>query len=456
MFIAARSSALTASAVRSNVGRKGTSILGRSTGVQRAFSTVQADGIPVAASAGEGAKTAAITVAIKAGPRFESTPGVAHVLKNFTFKANARRSALAIVREAELNGGILSSALSKEHLLLTAEFLRGDEDFFVQILGDVLASSKLASHEFKEEVLPAVQSEYEAVLNQPNVLGYDVLTQTAYRQRGLGASLFASPSSPVSHSQSVAFARSVFAKNNIAVVGSGIDSAALQKLVSAHFKDVAPSKGNVEAGSKQYFGGDARVAYTPHHGDDSPRAHFGHYFLAFEGGAVDASPELAILRSHLGGESSVKWSSGLSPLSKVAESVEGSTVNAFNINFTDSGLFGVYVTAPHAQLQQVVKSAAQAIKDTTKSLSKEDLEKAKAKAKFELASALETRASVHAAVAGQLLEGKKVQLLEETFSKIDGVSASSLASAAEKALKTKATTVAVGDVHKLPYADEVL
>ncbi len=36
-------------------------------------------------------------------------------------------SALKTIRETELYGGVLSSALSREHLYLTAEFLRGDE-----------------------------------------------------------------------------------------------------------------------------------------------------------------------------------------------------------------------------------------------------------------------------------------------------------------------------------------
>jgi ubiquinol-cytochrome c reductase core subunit 2 len=36
-------------------------------------------------------------------------------------------SALKTAREAELYGGVLSAALSREHLFLTAEFLRGDE-----------------------------------------------------------------------------------------------------------------------------------------------------------------------------------------------------------------------------------------------------------------------------------------------------------------------------------------
>jgi ubiquinol-cytochrome c reductase core subunit 2 len=103
------------------------SVLTRSPIARRAFSTTTADSIPIAASADDGSKTAVVTVAIKAGPRFESQPGVAHVLKSFTFKSNAHRSALALVREAELYGGVLSTSLTKEHLLLTAEFLRGDE-----------------------------------------------------------------------------------------------------------------------------------------------------------------------------------------------------------------------------------------------------------------------------------------------------------------------------------------
>lgn len=34
---------------------------------------------------------------------------------------------MRLVRESELYGGVLSASVSKEQLLLTAEFLRGDE-----------------------------------------------------------------------------------------------------------------------------------------------------------------------------------------------------------------------------------------------------------------------------------------------------------------------------------------
>ncbi len=45
----------------------------------------------------------------------------------YSLQSTGKRSALGTVREAELYGGVLSSSLSREHLALTAEFLRGDE-----------------------------------------------------------------------------------------------------------------------------------------------------------------------------------------------------------------------------------------------------------------------------------------------------------------------------------------
>ncbi|EST07459.1 Peptidase M16, N-terminal [Kalmanozyma brasiliensis GHG001] len=424
---------------------------------RRTFTTANASGVSTAA-ADDGALTSTVTVAIKAGSRYESAPGVAHVLKNYLFKSNQKRSALRLVREAEFYGGVLSTALTKEHLLLTAEFLRGDEDFFVEVLGDVLTKSKFAAHEFNEEVLPQVQSEYAQALANPAVLGYDNLLQTAYRQRALGHSLFASPSSPVSHRQVVDFAHAAFAKNNIAVLGTGIDSGKLSQLVSSHFGELSASA-SVSSPASKYFGGEQRVAFSAPHGAENTRAAHGHFFIAFEGAGhkdASASANLAVLRSLLGGESSVKWSNGVSPLSQIAESVAGAQANAFNLTFSDSGVFGAHVSAPNASVQQAAAKVAQALKNVAGGLKEETIQAAVAKAKFERATVLENRTASHELVSAQLLEAGKVATLEESFAALEGVKANSLAKIAEKLLKSKPTTVAVGDVHVLPYADEVL
>ncbi|KAE8224629.1 hypothetical protein CF319_g2517 [Tilletia indica] len=451
MLAAARSSSVRLAAA---AGSRTASVATGSNVARRAFTTTTADSIQVAA-VDDGAPVTTVTFALKAGPRYESAPGVAHALKNSFFKSTEKRSALALIREVELYGGVLSSSLSKEHLLLTAEFLRGDEDFFIPLLGEAIAQANFRRHEFSEEVTPQLAAEYEHSIGNPLVLGFDQLTQTAFRHRGVGASLFASPIHPVSHAQTVAFARSAIAKNNLVVLGSGIDSGKLANLAS---KSLATLSGaaSVTKSDSAYKGGEQRVAFAAPHGSEGTSASLAHFFLGFEGAATGAKPELAVLRAHLGGETSVKWSSGLSPLAQLSAKDATVKASAFNLTFSDTGIFGAYVSAPPARLGAAVKSVASAIKEAASKISSEDLKKAIAKAKYDAASAFESRAGSHEAVAGALLESGKAVTLEDAFKALEGVSASSVSSAAEKALKSKPTTVAVGDVNVLPYADEVL
>ena len=49
------------------------------------------------------------------------------------FQSTAKRTALGTVRESELYGGVLTSSLGREHLAVTAEFLRGDEWVLIYI-----------------------------------------------------------------------------------------------------------------------------------------------------------------------------------------------------------------------------------------------------------------------------------------------------------------------------------
>jgi len=274
-------------------------------------------------------------------------------------------------------------------------------DYFVEVLGDVLSSSKFVRHEFDEEVVPSVQSEYEQASTQPSTLGFDILTQTAFRHRGVGSSLFASPASPVSYSDAVSFGRQSFSKSNIAVLGSGIESSKLASLVSSNFANISSGSANSSTGSK-YYGGEQRVSYAAPHGSTSPRSSYGHFFMAFEGAGQGKAPELAVLRALLGGESSVKWSNGSSPFSKLSQTHPGLTAQAFNITFSDTGLFGAYLSAPQERLAAAAKDVANAIKEIASKASEEEVKAAIARAKFEAANALDSRTGSHALVGASV------------------------------------------------------
>lgn len=264
----------------------------------------------------------------------------------------------------------------------------------------MLAKSAFVRHEYDEVVVPSISDEYQIVQSTPSALALEDFVQTAYRQRGLGASLYATPISPLRYDTVTSYAKAAFAKSNLAVLGTGIDASKLSALVGKHFKSVSAGSALSPAPSK-YFGGENRIAYLPPHGSDFPRAHDAQVVLGFEGAPL-GSPELAVLRAHLGGQASVKWNDGLSALSKISASNPTVSANAFNLGYSDAGLFGVQVSAPHAKIAEVTKAAAQAIKASADSLSSEDLARAVAKAKFEAASALESRTGAHALVGSQV------------------------------------------------------
>ncbi|GAA6058632.1 hypothetical protein JCM10212_004043 [Sporobolomyces blumeae] len=407
------------------------------------FSVQDANGVKVAA-ADSAAPTSSISLVVKAGSRYEASPGVAHVLKNSLFKGTHKRSQIRLVRETELLGGVLSSALSREHLILTAEFLKGDEGYFAEALGDAVTQAKFAPHEYSEEVVPQVAAEYEQAIRDSTTYAFDLAHQLAFRT-GLGNSLFASPHTAVAHSAITSFAKSAFAPSNLAVVGSNVDASQLKSLVGEFFVSGNASS-SISAPSSKYYGGEVRVPSVGH----SPIDHF---LIAFEGASA-ASPEFTVLRYLLGGESSVKWSAGTSPLSKLSST--NVSAKAFNLAYSDAGLFGISVQAPTAEVADVATKALAELKAVAKGASDEQVKQAVAKAKFAAASALETRAGQVELVGASLAaSGKAPSSIDEVFAALDQVTGESLAKAAEKALKSKPTTVAVGNTHALPYADAI-
>ncbi|GAA5910276.1 hypothetical protein JCM8208_003492 [Rhodotorula glutinis] len=431
--------ALRTQAIRAQVSRKAFARSYATPAFEKA-----ANGIAVAA-ADEGKPTSSISVIARAGSRFEPAPGVAHVLKNSVFKATNKRSQIRLVRETEALGGVLSTSLSREHLVLTAEFLRGDEAYFAEALGDAISEAKLPLHEYHEEVVPAVQAEYEQLIHDSGVYAFDLAHQLAFRN-GLGNSLFASPHTAVDHSTAVSFAKQSFAPSNIAVYGSNIDAGKLSSLVGEFFSTSSAAGGaSQQQQGSQYFGGEVRIPATAHAALDQ-------LLVAFKG-ASRSEVEYAVLALLLGGESSVKWGQGATPLAKLSTST--SSAKAFNAAYSDAGLFGISVQAKSADVADVASKAVAALKQAAQGVSDEALKQAVAKAKFAAAAALETKAGQVALVGEHVASNGKAPSLEDVFAKLDKVTAESLAKAAKSALESKPTTVAVGNTHVLPYSDSI-
>ncbi|KAF4611816.1 hypothetical protein D9613_003945 [Agrocybe pediades] len=407
--------------------------------IARSFATVvETTGVKVAA-VDYNQPTTSVTVLVKAGSRFEPKDGVANALKNFAFKSTKTRSALGTVRESELYGGVLTSTLGREHLALTAEFLRGDAPYFVDVLTSFLTSAKFTRHEFEEYVVPLLAAETEAAAHDPATRAIDVAHTLAFRS-GLGSSLFPPLHSDITVGDIKSFASTAFTKGNIAVIGTGIDSSTLSSLVEKALANASAGSA-ASAPASKYFGGETRLE-----GHAGPQT----AFIGF-GTTGGSSAELAALAAHLSPAPSVKWSKGLSPLSSLPE---GTSVQPVYLPYSDASLFGLLVQgSTSAGVTEAGKAAVSALKAAAQGIKEEELKAAVGKAKFAAASAADTRDGLVNALSSKIFSDS-VTSLESTLSALDNVSASAFSKAASSLLNAKPTYVTVGD-SKLPFADEL-
>ncbi|EPT00043.1 hypothetical protein FOMPIDRAFT_1023992 [Fomitopsis schrenkii] len=407
--------------------------------IARNFATVvDTAGVKVAA-VDNGEPTSAVTFLVKAGSRFESKPGVAHALKGFAFKSTEKRSFLGTIREAELYGGVLSTSLTREHLALTAEFLRGDEPLFVDILSSFVKSAKYTRHELDEYVAPVCEAESTTAFSNPAVRALDLAHLLAFRT-GLGSSPFTTPGTHVSVEDVKAYAQNAFTPGNLAVLGTGIDAATLQKLVEQSLGSLSGAS-TLSSSPSSYFGGETRIEA---HG--APET----IFIGF-GTAGAPSAELAVLSAHLDPTPTIKWSKGLSPIA--ANLPAGVSVKSVLLPYSDAALYGIVIQgADTERVKEAGKVAVAALK-AAGDLKGDDLKKAVAKAKFDAASALDGRDNVLFALGAQAL-GSPASL-DSTISNLDKVTATAYHKAASSFLKAKPTYVAIGDIKRLPYADEL-
>lgn len=406
----------------------------------RSFATVvDTAGVKVAA-VDNGEPTSAVTVLVKAGSRYETKPGLAHALKGFAFKSTGKRSALGTIREAELYGGVLSTSLTREHLAVTAEFLRGDEQFFVDVLSSFVTSAKFTRHELYEYVVPLCQAESTSLLSDPATHALEAAHALAFRA-GLGASVFSSAGNAITIDDVKAYASKVFGAGNIAVLGSGIDPTTLQGLVEKSLSGLS-SSASVSSTPSKYFGGETRV---DGHGSAET------VFIGF-GTTGATAPELAVLAAHLDPTPAVKWSQGLSP---IASSIPaGTSVRSVLLPYSDATLFGLLVQGPTTAAVKEAGTAAVTALKAAANLKGDDLKKAIGKAKFAAAHSFDKREGLLSALAHSAF-GVSPASLDGVVSGLDKVDASAVSKLTSSLLKSKPTYVALGDTASLPYADEL-
>jgi len=410
------------------------------------FQVDQSKGIKIA-SRDDGRPTSALSVVVRAGSRFQAVPGLAHILETFAFKSTTERTALRITRESEFLGGQLFSSVTRDSIILTAEFLREDLAYYVKLLGETLTKTRLEQHVFTEDVIPQLVHQY-STLSTLDIAG-DALHNVAFR-RGLGNTLYSDPQNPVSLQDVKTFAKQSYIAENMGIVATGVDSKELKDLVGQHFADV-PSGSPAQVIGTTYYGGDIRI--------NSPSKE-SLVILGFPGVAsnIIGSPELAIISNLLGGKSSVKWSAGNTLLSQLTSEF-GNKVTAFtqHISHIDAGILAVTLAGPALTVKELTKAVFKTIQSISKGegIKEVDVKRAIAQTKFQFTNAFDERTSTVEKIGQSLLGESASVKAQEIVSALDKVTMAQVKSAASDLLKKTPSLVALGETHLLPYADEL-
>lgn len=284
--------------------------------------------------------------------------------------------------------------------------------------------SLILAHEFHEDVERVLHLKQAKLAGDVSALALDAAHSVAFHN-GLGASLYPSPSTPLGsylNENSIAdYAGAVYNKSNIALIGDGASSQALQKWTEQFFKAVpssATSSVTLNSKASTYFGGEQRTSHT---GGNA-------LVVAFPGSSFGTfKPEIAVLTALLGGQSNVKWSPGFTVLSKATSANPGAKASAANLTYSDAGLLAIQINGAAASIRKTAEEAVKALKGIAQgTISKEDLTKAVAKAKFDALEASQSGVStLISAGSGIIQTGKPFQIVE-TVQSIDGVTAEKL------------------------------
>lgn len=239
--------------------------------------------------------------------------------------------------------------------------------------------------------------------------------------RGLGVPLHPTSSTLVTkylHEESLKeFSKLAYSRANIAVVANGASHTDLSKWMNEFFSNTS-SEDPLVVGPSKYYGGEERI------GDGSGN----HMVIAFPGSSSFTGgaykPEILVLAALLGGESTIKWSSGFSLLSKIKASHPYVHIKTTHSTYSDAGLLSILISGKAGDIGSASAEVVNTLKAVASgTINKEVIKKAIATAKFQALNAGQTVAAGLELTGAGLIQGGKAFQIDDVGKSISGVTA---------------------------------
>eukprot|EP00177_Eucheuma_denticulatum_P000318 GFKZ01000551.1.p1 GENE.GFKZ01000551.1~~GFKZ01000551.1.p1 ORF type:complete len:500 (+),score=75.30 GFKZ01000551.1:147-1646(+) len=419
--------------------------------------TVLPNGLRVATEA-RPVGAAVVGVWIDAGTRFEaeSLNGAAHFLEHLIFKGTNTRGQRELEIGVENVGAHLNAYTSREQTVYYGRSLQADIPMMTELLADILQNSEISDAAVDRE-RDVILREMEEIDQIQEEVVFDYLHGTAFQDSPLARTILG----PVENIRSLTSAdlKGYIAEHYkphrmvLAAAGS-VDHDEIVSLATQHFGSMPADPNPVSsldlvADKPAYLvGSDVRIR-----NDDMPLAHFA---IAFEscGWTHPDAVSFMVLQALMGSfdrasttaaSSSYRMANALDPLTQTK------TATTFNTTYTDTGLFGVYVTAQPRELDDIVVSVTGELVRNCFKVDEAQLHNAKMALKTSLLAQLDGPTGMAEEIGRQLLVyGRRIPI-SEWFARIDAVDADAIKRVSNKYIFDREVAVtAMGPIHSLP------
>jgi len=417
--------------------------------------TTANNGVRVASETAHG-DTATVGVWIDAGSRYETgaNNGAAHFLEHMAFKGTKTRSQTTLEKEIENMGGHLNAYTSREQTVYYAKVFKDDVPKAMEVLSDILMNSQLDEGAITRE-RDVILREMEEVNKQYEEVILDHLHETAFMGTGLGRTILGPEENirNLTKADLEAYIKTHYTADRFVISAAGaVDHNQLCQLTEKHFGGLAAGAGG-NALSTQFdpaifTGSDKRIRF-----DSMGEAHVA---LAFEGASWTSKYAfpLMLMQTILGSWDRTS-SIGRNGASRLAQDISehecAHSFMTFNTCYKDTGLFGVYLTAPDNKLDDAMWYTLDNLVRLCHNVTDEEVDRAKTQLKANMLMNLDSFSQTAEDIGRQMLTYGRRMSPAETFARIDALSTEDVKATANKFINDEDHALAaIGPIFELP------
>ena len=396
------------------------------------------NGVRVVADPMAGLESFALTVVVRGGARWEplARNGWSHLLEHMVFKGAGSRSAKAIVEAVEAEGGWINAATGQERTSYQVRGLLGGLPLAMEVIADLLRRPVLDAAELEREK-GVIGQEIAEAADTPDDRVFDLAQASAFADQPLGRPILGLDSTlaPATRDTLSAWRDGLYADPARLVVGAAgaVDEDELLRLAEAAFGSLAPLVSPAPEPAAARFTGGA-VA-------EARRLEQAHLVLLLPGVGVrdPAWHAQRLFAEILGGGMA-------SRLFQEAREARGLAyaIDAYSESFEDTGLLGVYAGTDSAQARGMAELAALEIRKLAERVEPDELQRAKAQARSQMAMAREQPLHRAEQAAAQVLLFGRVTPPAELAAGVDAVDAAVLRAYGEGVLGRGAAAAVLG------------